>query len=154
MAILYRGVSQSHREFKELTRFWSKCASLPIAPNAPITSVPRDRTPCNPLGPARSLAPLLATEFRSLSAGQSWLLHSPWLSRTHPSWPAHLASEVRRGRLPAPMADTWWCGGGTWHMLQGHGMPPQCWKPPLLPLPPPPPPRGAAVAADGDLSRP
>ena len=36
------------------------------------------------------------------------------------------------------MADTWWCGGGTWHMLQGQGMPPQCWKPPPPPLPPAP----------------
>ena len=31
-------------------------------------------------------------------------------------------------------------------MLQGHGIPPQCWKPPPSP--------GAAAAAEGDLRRP
>lgn len=51
---------------------------------------------------------------------------------------SHLESLASLGMVTVLMLDT--CGGGTWHMLHGQGMPvptPQCWK--LLP-------RGPALA--------
>lgn len=50
---------------------------------------------------------------------------------------SHLESLVSLGMVTVLMLDT--CGGGTWHMLHGHGIPvptPQCWK--LLPSGPAP----------------
>lgn len=50
---------------------------------------------------------------------------------------SHLESLASLGMVTVLMLDT--CGGGTWHMLHGHGIPvptPQCWK--LLPRGPAP----------------